>query len=265
MIDANPFGEVKIPTVDVSQRQQFVDRDVIGKVLAVADPTRRTIIALARFGGLRCPSEVLSLTWAHADWDRGRITVPSPKTDRYDGKGSRVIPLFADLRPFLADARDLAEPGQVDVVGGKTGDGYRSAATNTPGQWRNANLRTTFGKLLTRAGVSAWPRLFHNLRSSRETELLEAFPVQVVSGWLGHGAKVCLKHYAQTTADHFERATGGAESGARAANFPAQQPAAGSREESQPVPQNEAGEVFAASPCDSSRYAEQVFSGAGGI
>src|SRR5262245_745214 len=44
---------------------------------------------------------------------------------------------------------------------------------------------------------------------------------------MGHDAKVSLKHYAQTTEDHFDRATSGAESGARAAQNQAQQTDAG--------------------------------------
>src|SRR5262245_52547844 len=90
LIDENPFSEVKIPTANVSARQRFVDRDTVRRLIDVASPTWRTIIALARFGGLRCPSEVLSLQWRHVDWARSRITVPSPKTDRYDGKESRT-------------------------------------------------------------------------------------------------------------------------------------------------------------------------------
>jgi len=31
---------------------------------------------------------------------------------------------------------------------------------------------------------------------------------------MGHDANVCLKHYAQTTDDHYARAVGGAKSGA---------------------------------------------------
>lgn len=98
LIDENPFSEVKIPTANVSLRQRFIDRNAIQKLLDAATPTWRTIIALARFGGLRCPSEVLSLEWRHVDWERGRVTVPSPKTERYDGKEHRTIPLFPDLR-----------------------------------------------------------------------------------------------------------------------------------------------------------------------
>jgi integrase len=192
LIDENPFCEVKIPTARVSSRQRFIDRDMTQKLLAVADPTWRTIIALCRFGGLRCPSEVLSLEWRHVDWGRSRITVPSPKTDRYDGKGFRTIPLFAELRPFLEEAFDLAKPGQTHVIGGN-----HLAKAQGPTGWRNCNLRTTFKKLVERAGLTPWPRLFHNLRSSRETELLEQYPLHVVAGWLGHDAKVSLKHYAQ--------------------------------------------------------------------
>lgn len=56
----------------------------------------------------------------HADWERERITVPSPKTDRYEGKGCREVPLFAERRHHLEEAYELADPGQTYVVGGKT-------------------------------------------------------------------------------------------------------------------------------------------------
>jgi integrase len=209
LIDENPFSEVKIPTANVSLRQRFIGRDMVQKLLDVANPTWRTIIALARFGGLRCPSEVLSLEWRHVDWERGRLTVPSPKTDRFSGKESRTIPLFPELRRYLEEAFELAEPGQTHVVGGD-----HLAKASRPTGWKSCNLRTTFGKLVKRAGLEPWPRLFHNLRSSRETELLEEYPIHVVASWMGHDVRVSLRHYAQTTEEHFERASGGAKSGA---------------------------------------------------
>ncbi len=260
LIDENPFAEVKIPTANVSARQSFVGRDAVQRLLAMAKPTWRVIIALSRYGGLRCPSEVLSLEWRHVDWDRGRITVPSPKTDRYDGKGSRETPLFSDLRPLLEEAFELAEAGQTHVVGGN-----HLAKANGPTGWKSCNLRTTFKKLVQRAGLEPWPRLFHNLRSSRETELLDAFPVHVVAKWMRHDPKVSLKHYAQTMEEHFERAAGGAKSGALEAQKAAQQVAAGSRREPKTLPQDEQGEAVVASPCDSSRCPAQASSGEGGI
>ncbi len=260
LIDENPFCEVKIPTANVSLRQRFIDRDMVQKLLDVANPTWRTIIALARFGGLRCPSEVLSLEWRHVDWERGRLTVPSPKTDRYDGKENRTIPLFPELRKYLEEAFELAEPGQTHVIGGN-----HLAKAARPTGWKSCNLRTTFGKLVKRAGLEPWPRLFHNLRSSRETELLEEFPVHVVALWMGHDAKVSLKHYAQTTEAHFDRAASGAKSGAPAAQKAAQQETAGNGGESQSEGVNGDGVATCATPCDSLRHTAHAFSGEGGI
>jgi hypothetical protein len=59
-----------------------------------------------------------------------------------------------------------------------------------------------------RAGLKTWPRLFHNLRASRETELVERFPVQVVTSWLGNTPAVATRHYLMTAEAHFAAALG---------------------------------------------------------
>lgn len=57
-------------------------KETIDAVIAKApDAEWRLIIALTRYGGLRCPSEVLSLEWPHVDWERERMTVFSPKKE----------------------------------------------------------------------------------------------------------------------------------------------------------------------------------------
>ena len=68
-----------------------------------------------------------------------------------------------------------------------------------------------------RAGLEPWIKPFQNLRSTRETELVEQFPVHVVCYWLGNSEKVAKAHYLQVTDEHFQRATrqGGAPAGAR--------------------------------------------------
>ena len=260
MIDENPFADVKIPVADVTARQHFVDRPTIDKLMATASPTWQTILALSRYGGLRCPSEVLSLEWKHVDFVANTIRVPSPKTERYAGKASRELPMFPELRQSLEAAYELADPDQTHVVGG----GHLAKADGERG-WGNCNLRTSFSKLIRRAGLAPWPRLFHNLRSSRETELLDRFPVQVVSKWMGHDPKTCLAHYAQTTDDHFHRAVGGAESGARKAQKPAQQGVAGERAVSHDVGATPCETGSYASPGDSRRLAAQTKNGGGGI
>lgn len=190
LIDENPFEGVKAAAAGIKDRQRFVTRDETEKVLAACpDHHWRTIVALARYGGLRCPSEVLSLRWQDVDWETSRIVVTSPKTEHHPGKASRTIPLFPELRPILADAFDLAPEGAVYVVDER----FRKVAMG-PGGWMNTNLRTTFEKIVKRAGLTPWPRLFQNLRASRETELVEKHPVQVVTSWLGNTPSVAMRH-----------------------------------------------------------------------
>lgn len=44
---------------------------------------------------------------------------------------------------------------------------FRKAAMG-PAGWMNVDLRTTFLKIGRRAGLQPWPRIFNNLRASRE-------------------------------------------------------------------------------------------------
>ncbi len=214
LIDENPFDGVKAAATGIRDRQRFVTREEVDRVLRCCpDHNWRAIVALSRFGGLRCPSEVLSVRWQDIDWEAGRIVVTSPKTEHHAGKASRTIPLFAELRPYLAEAFDLAPDGAEYVVDAK----YRKAAMG-PAGWMNANLRTTFEKIVKRTGLTPWPRLFHNLRASRETELVETYPLQVVTGWLGNTPSVAMRHYFMTTDEHFEAAVKGTPEAAQQAH-----------------------------------------------
>ena len=53
--------------------------------------------------------------------------------------------------------------------------------------------------------MQPWPKLFQNLRSTRETELADQFPIQVVCEWIGNTEAVAAKHYLQVTEDHFAK------------------------------------------------------------
>tara|TARA_R110002049_G_scaffold309268_1_gene519584 strand:+ start:115030 stop:115440 length:411 start_codon:yes stop_codon:yes gene_type:complete len=70
----------------------------------------------------------------------------------------------------------------------------------------NANLRTTFKKIVTRAGHQAWLRLFQDLRATRETERMAKYPAKDVAARLGNSVPVAMLHYAMATAESFERA-----------------------------------------------------------
>lgn len=193
LIPSNPFDGHKATIQENPDRFYFVKREEIEQVIdACPDAQWRLIVALSRFGGLRCPSEHLALTWDHVDWERNRITVISPKTAHHFGKGSRVIPLFPELRQPLTQVFDQAEPGTQYVI-----TRYRG---------NNQNLRTQFERIIRKAGLIPWLKPFQNMRSTRETELAEIFPLHVVVTWLGNSEPVARKHYLQTTDDHFARA-----------------------------------------------------------
>lgn len=69
-------------------------------------------------------------------------------------------------------------------------------------------LSTQFERIVCRAGIEPWPKLFQNLRSTRETELMEDYPAHVVCVWIGNSEAVARKHYLQITDDHFAKAVG---------------------------------------------------------
>ncbi len=197
LIAENPFGDMKGCSVQANKaREFFVSRDVAAQVLATCpDLEWRLIFALARFGGLRTPSETLLLRWGDIDWERGRMTVTSPKTEHHEGKGSRVVPIFPELRPHLDEAyfQDSDSP-RTEFVIARRRDG-------------NVNWRTQLERIIHKAGLVPWPKLFQNLRSTRETELTETFPLHVVTTWLGNSQLIAAKHYLQVTDEHFAKAT----------------------------------------------------------
>jgi len=201
LIPKNPFAFVDAPRPRLKSNT-FVSRATIERIMSKANIRWRVIIALSRFGGLRTPSETLSLKWSHIDWERDRMHIPEPKVEHHEGRGVRECPLFPELRKILEDAFEIYGKSSEFVV---DADGYRAAA-NTDAGWKNSNLRTQFLKLLAKAGVEPWPRVFHSMRASRQTELAESFPSHVVCSWLGNSEEVAKGHYLLVTNEHFERA-----------------------------------------------------------
>ncbi|MBX3435415.1 MAG: site-specific integrase [Pirellulales bacterium] len=205
LLARNPFAELKGTVGSNRERDHFIDRATATKILdACPDAEWRLIFALARYAGLRCPSELLALTWADVNWAESRLLVRSAKTAHHEGKATRLVPIFPELRPCLEQVWDEAEPGALDVV-----TRYRTA---------NVNLRTQLERIIRRAGLESWPKLFQNLRASRATELASEFPAHVAAAWLGHSTLVANKHYWQVTdADYAKAAGGGAEAAQNAA------------------------------------------------
>jgi integrase len=191
LIRENPFADLSAAMFRNEEKFYFVTREEAQAVLdACPDAQWRLLFALSRFGGLRCPSEHLGLRWADVDWARDRITIHSPKTE-HQGKGSRQIPIFPELRPYLEDAFD---PESEHVI-----TRYREG---------NVNLRTQLLRIIAKASLKPWPKLFQNLRSTRETELAKDHPLHVVCAWIGNTQAVAAKHYLQVTDADYQKAAG---------------------------------------------------------
>lgn len=202
IIPENPAAHLKATVKGNEKLRHFVTRDDAARILdACPDVQWRALFALARYGGLRVPSEALLLKWSDIDWHRGRILVTSPKTERHERKATRIIPLFPELRQTLTEAFWQAPERSTWVI-----HRYRDLGQN---------LRTHFKRIIARAGLSEWPKPWQNLRVSRATELAAEYPVHVSSAWMGHGVQVAAEHYLTVRDEDFERAVkSGAQSGA---------------------------------------------------
>lgn len=194
LIDRDPFADAEVPRSSVATKNHaFIDSADAKRVLEELPPGEwRLLFALSRWGGLRVGSEPRRLRWSDIDWKRHRFRIESPKTEGV-GKSERWAPIFPELRGLLSDAFEAAEPGEeliLPMLQGRT----------------DAALRGPMIAAITRAGLTLWPRLWQNLRASRQTELESIYPRHVVCAWLGNSPKVAAQHYLMVTDADYERA-----------------------------------------------------------
>jgi len=204
----NPFALLKSgPTP--SKYSRYVKPDEIDRIIdACPNAEWRLLFGLARYAGLRIPSESHLLTWADVDFERARLTVHSPKTEHHEGHEQRIIPITPKLMKLLQDRFAEAEEGQQHLVaiGGKG-----AVIRQVRAIWK-------------RAGVEPWKRLWQTLRQSCEKEWAETFPQYAVSKWIGHSITISGRHYANDVPDElFTKAANAGEEGHSSAQRHAQQ------------------------------------------
>ena len=197
VLDRDPFSGIKCSVRANHDRDFFVTQEMSDKVIAACNSTKwRLIFAMARYGGVRVPSELATMLWTDIQWDNSLILVRSPKTAENPNGESRYAPLWHELEVELRRAFEDAPEGSTHVF---------------PDVRENSNLGTTMHKIIERAGLVPWEKTFQNLRSTRETELIaQGHELHVVCGWLGNSATVAAKHYLQA---HKSGATAAARAG----------------------------------------------------
>lgn len=179
---------------------------------------------MARYLGVRVPSEPFSMTWDCVDWQKRLLRVPSPKTAS-QGKPYRLVPIFPPVMPHLERLFDAAQPGQVFIFHRLRQRESVKAAER--GWWQVVNLRQRLLRSIARIGGQPGSRLWHSPRASAETDLVARFPIHVFTAWLGNTPKIAIKHYLRVTPADFERAVrepwnGGTQSGTPVAQNAAQ-------------------------------------------
>lgn len=160
-------------------------------------PQMRCALALARWAGVRVPSEILTLTRSSVDFDSMRLHVIDSKRTMRASRGPpivRVLPLFPELVEyveaiwFLSDSpTDSLLPDIVEMGGAVFVERARVARDEL--------------------GMS-WPRLFSSVRATRETELITRFGLKAACEWVGNSPTVAVKHYELITRETWTEATG---------------------------------------------------------
>ncbi len=182
-IDKSPLDGVGRGSFVNRSRDRIISMEEYRRLLD-ACPCKdwRAILALVRIGGLRCPSEVVTLRWEDVNWERSCFYVRSPKTEHHDGKESRIMPVFSELKTELESLFfDPESEGREFVI-----NRYRD-----PKQ----NLGTTFAKIVNRAGLPTIPRPFDNMRMTRSNEVYNRWGAFKESQWIGHSKQVRADHY----------------------------------------------------------------------
>ena len=211
LISSSPFIDLKGGSTP-RENARYVTPDDIARIIEACPTTQwKLLFGLARYAGLRIPSETRGLHWEHVDWEKGRMLIHSPKTEHHPGQESRLVPIDPRLLPLLQDAFEIAQEGDLKVLDMNA---------------KNPNSRK-FGKIVKQAGVEPWISAFQTLRASREIEWATEYPGYAASHWLGHSEAVSHRHYTTVVPDElFSRAAGREE---KAAQNPAQHTAAEAR------------------------------------
>jgi len=191
LISKNPLSKLASRTT-AAVRTRYVTPAEADLILAKCPNVAwKALFGLARFAGLRVPSEACAVAWGDVDWERRRLSVRSVKTERYAGHERRTVPILPTLMQLLQDAFDRAAEGQVRIV---------------PLSFRN--LHRTCAGIVKLAELKPFSRPFQVLRQSCATELSMTFLQEAVAVWLGHSEKVSSEHYLQAPDELYDKAAG---------------------------------------------------------
>jgi integrase len=203
-IEVSPLAGIGCGSFRNKSKDRIVSAADYEKMLAACPNQEwRTIIALARYGGLRCPSEVALLRWSDVHWSKNRFFVRSPKTEHHDEGESRIVPLFPELRKELDTLFFSYENNEENKL--NHAEMMMSQEFVIPSfQVKNTNLGKQIAHIVKLAGLPTLPRPFDNMRMTRSNEVYNKWGAFKESQWIGHTAKTRSDHYLMITDDDYD-------------------------------------------------------------
>jgi integrase len=182
LISRNPFQGFRGAVRSNKERQHYVELSLFQKALDQAPtPDWKCLLLLARLAGLRIPSEAAGLRWDHIEWDKHRIQiVDSKKTKHHEKRHLRYVPMPLVLEDQLQELR-RSVPSEASHV--------------FPSLDATSNLRSSLLRVLKRAEVDPWPKLWQNLRASAATDFARQLPPHVAAAICGHTTQIAQEHY----------------------------------------------------------------------
>lgn len=164
------------------------------------DAEMQCALALSRWCGLRIASELCPLRRSNFDLANDRVIIEDTKRtyrQSRDPPRTRKLPLFTGLRPYLTPM--LNRPGGpqdylLPTIGGQDPKQIGSM------------LRQRVYRAIDRLGMEPWPRVFHSVRATRQTQLKELFGEKVACDWIGNSKDVFRRHYELIDDEIFTRA-----------------------------------------------------------
>lgn len=149
---------------------------------------QRHLLGLCRLAGLR-RGEAVRLR--AEDVAAGTITV-RPEGEEGTKQRHRQVPVVPELALLLGSA-----PKDGHIVRGELGGAVEP---------RHADRM--IHQVIEAAGMEAWPKPLHSLRSSCENDWVTKYPWPDVCRWLGHAPQVAMRNYLRTTPEVWAKVTG---------------------------------------------------------
>jgi integrase len=188
-LDNSPMR--KIPKVSQANpaRGQYVEDSVIRQVLNhETNPDVRTVIALARYCGLRVPSEVKDLTWGHVDLAGRKLRIVAPKLANKPEQQMRNVPIPGIVESML---RALPRGKRDDLVFPRL----------LSAQYLGRRLK----EICQHLGIPMWPRALQNLRASCAIDYSRSVSPPVAAKFMGHSMLVAETHYVSPQQSDYQR------------------------------------------------------------